>query len=332
MATWDAHLLSCLFFTVHGLWWIILSVWYHLQLQQDSNRIAKKCISCTRSSHTVQYKVIRTGCLKSWLPVPLFPSIPLESVLKIFAGSIGIFGEAFLRIVMESPKRLEWYAFKIFDSNGDFVRVDKFQHITMYCGFVLSGVVDLLILFVRLPHATSPLFFSLAFLCQGVLFWFHTGHGVLNGTYHKLQIMIIISCVVFSYLRTHHSKTFLVNIGLGCSILLQGTWFFQASFLVFHDGENVWKLHMTEFHSEKLQHMVPMYLGTVFTWHLMAVATTALIIWSIMYCAVNGNCRIRKWKSQEDTLPNECTEKLIVNGSLSDENDGVKEVKLDEEP
>ena len=131
------------------------------------------------------------------------------------------------------PRRLIFRAFSIFNSSEDFIQVGKFQHVMMHSGFVLSGVIDLLILVVHLPQHTSPLFFTLAFICQGILFWFHMGHSILNGNYHKLHLVIIISCIIFSYLRTHHMKSFLVNTVLGYSIiLLQVTWFFQPAFLV----------------------------------------------------------------------------------------------------
>ena len=160
----------------------------------------------------------------------------LQSIAKIIVCNIRIFSETFLTLHVEEdglPRRVIFRAFSIFNSSEDFIQVGKFQHVMMHSGFVLSGVIDLLILVVHLPQHTSPLFFTLAFICQGILFWFHMGHSILNGNYHKLHLVIIISCIIFSYLRTHHMKSFLVNTVLGYSIiLLQVTWFFQPAFLV----------------------------------------------------------------------------------------------------
>ena len=328
MTTWDGHLPGGIFFVIHGLWWIFLSIWYHLRPPQDSSKAIKKARCFQTKLQSTDFE-LRTGhgCSKSWLPQPLFPSIPMEPILKIVCGSIGIFSQAFLSLVItekEGSRRLEWHMYRIFDDKGNFNRVNKFQHITMYSGFMLSGVIDLLCLFAKFPRATSPLYFTLAFVVESALFWFHFGgHGVLTATYHELHLVIIFSCIVFSYLRTHaNSNMFLVNIGLSCSILLQGTWFLQSSFLVFKDGDKVWELLRAEPQSKKLEHMVPMYLGAVFTWHLMAVAMATLIIWIIMYCTVNRSCIVTRRNIQASTLPAEYIEDLMMmNKSFTDEKD-----------
>ena len=325
MARWDAHLLASLCFTLLGLWWITLSIWYRLQSETKVCKTEKKwhtsCMKCSKTPLTILSH--RTGCLKSWIPQPFYPCIPIEPVLKITFGSAGVIGESLLRLVMEPPRRLEWHPMSIFDEYGNFIRMDKFQHLTMYSIFVISGVVDLLILFIKLPYATSPLCFATAFLCQGLIFQFHTeGHGVLTPTYHKLQQLIIICCTVLAYVRTHYSRDFLINVLFGCSILLQGTWFFQSSFLVYKDGAITWQLHITEQHSDKLEHMVPMYLATVFTWHLITVALTMLLLWGIIYSIVNWRCILKKGSGRDQD--NEKYEKLM------ESNDG-KEVVIDVE-
>ena len=331
MATWDGHLLGSFFLVVQGLWWIILSTWYHLQAQSEGKTNKKRSgVKCSRITSTT---AVKTGCLKSWIPQPFFTGIPFEPIAKIVACGIGVFGETFLTLLVEEkgmPRRLQFGAFKIFNSSGDFVYVGKFQHVTMYSGFVLSGIVDLLILFVHFPQATSPLFFTLAFISQGILFWFHMGHSVLNANYHKLHLVIIILCVIFSYLRTHHMKSFLVNTALGCGILLQGTWFFQAALLIYKDGKIYWELHKMEHHSEKLEHLVPMYLSAVFSWHLMLVAMTVLIVWVIMYAVVNKRC-IVKWNNSTkwEAVQSECTENLIEDELIAQ--NGNRSLEVDTE-
>ena len=316
MAQWDAHLLGSLCFTLLGLWWIILSIWYRLQSDAKMCKTKKKrCTSCMKCSETMQTTSHRTGCLKSWIPQPFYPCIPIEPVMKIILGSAGAIGESFLRLVMDPPRRLEWYHESIFDESGNFIQVDKFQHSSMYSIFIISGVVDLLILFIKLPHATSPLYFATAFLCQGLIFQFHSeGLGVLTTTYHKLQQLIIICCTVLAYLRTRYTRKFVINVLFGCSILLQGTWLFQSSFLVYKDGATTWQLHKTEQHSDKLEYMVPMYLATVFTWHLIAVATTVLLFWAIMYCVVNRRCISKKGNCHD--------EDNVIYEKLKETNDG----------
>ena len=285
-----------------------------------------------RCSETTPSIALKTGCIKSWIPQPFLTAIPMEPIAKIVACGIGVFGETFLTLLVEEnglPRRLEFGAFKIFNGSGDFIQVAKFQHVTMYSGFVLSGIVDLLILLVHFPQATSPLFFTLGFICQGILFWFHMGHSILNANYHKLHLVIIISCIIFSYLRTYHTKNFLVNTALGCSILLQGTWFFQPAFLIYKDGQIYWELHKMEKSSEKLEHMVPMYLSAVFTWHLMVVAMIVLIAWTIMYIIVNKRCIIKWENAKWEAVQSECTENLIEEELMTQ--DGSRNLEVDTE-
>ena len=316
MATWDGHLLGGLFLIIQGLWWITLSIWFNLRSLQKSR-------SGERISPLHHPKATQTTCLKSWIPQPFYPSVPIEPIAKVITCSIGVFGETFITLLVEEngkPRRVHFQAFKIFNSSGDFVRVDKFQHVTMYSGFVLSGLIDLLVLFISLPRATSPLFFTVAFMSQGVLFWFHMGHTVLNGAYHKLHLVVVISCIVFSGIRTHYINSVFINVALGCSVLLQGTWFYQASFLIYKDGEVMWELHKMEEHSEKLKHMVPMYLSAVFAWHVMTIAVIVLVIWSILYFVVERRCIVKWKKSKWQVVQSEHTEKLIENVSAMDKN------------
>ena len=316
MTKWDGHLIGSFFLIIQGLWWIVLSIWYHLQSEKRSNKKRPG----VKHPQIMPNIALKTGCSKSWIPQPFFTSVPIESIAKIVACSIGVFSETFLTLRVEEdglPRRVIFGPFSIFNSSGDFIQVGKFQHVTMYSGFVLSGVIDLLILVVHLPQHTSPLFFTLAFICQGILFWFHMGHSILNGNYHKLHLVIIISCIIFSYLRTHHMKSFLINTALGCSILLQGTWFFQPAFLVYKDGRIYWELHKTELFSEKLEHMVPMYLSAVFTWHLMVVAVTVLIVWTIMYFIVYRRSIVKWGDTKYEALESEYTENLIEDKSIT---------------
>lgn len=327
MATWDGHLLGGLFLIIQGLWWIVLSIWYNLKSKQTPSKRTSLSPYPEASSTTAH----KTGCLKSWIPQPFYPQLPIEPIAKVITCSVGVFSEAFLTLLVEEngkPRRIVFQAFEIFNSSGDFNRVDKFQHVTMYSVFVLSGIIDLLVLFISLPQATSPLFFTLAFVCQGVLFWFHMGHTVLNGTYHTLHLVVVISCIVFSGLRTHHINSLFVNVALGCSILLQGTWFYQASFLIFKDGNVLWKLHIPEEVSEKLKHMVPMYLSAVFSWHIATIAIIVLITWSILHFVVKKTCIVNWKRSKWQVLQSEYAEKLIEDNSLSD---GHKEVENDTE-
>lgn len=150
MATWDGHLLGGLFLVPLGLWWVsLISVWYHLK----SEKMPKKTRPGVRQADTIPISDT-PRCSKSWIPQPFCVSIPIEPIIaKLVAGSIGVFSETFLNVHTEEPekglpRRVTLGAFRIFNDSGDFYEVDKFQHVTMYSGFALSGVIDLLILLI----------------------------------------------------------------------------------------------------------------------------------------------------------------------------------------
>ncbi|XP_041346945.1 transmembrane protein 45A-like, partial [Gigantopelta aegis] len=117
-------------------------------------------------------------------------------------------------------------------SNSDqvelFFKSIKIHHITMYGTFLLSGVIDLIALFIRIPPSTTKLFLSLAFFIEALLFWFHAnGRDDLNYSVHILLTYVIFSCIMFSALRTWKPNNLFINGGLAFSIILQGTWFIQ---------------------------------------------------------------------------------------------------------
>jgi hypothetical protein len=101
---------------------------------QSAERKTTKERSGMKCSKIASTTVLKTGCLKSWIPQPFCAGIPIEPIAKIVACGIGVFGETFLALLVEEkgmPRRLQFGAFKIFNSSGDFVHVGKFQHVTM---------------------------------------------------------------------------------------------------------------------------------------------------------------------------------------------------------
>ena len=83
-----------------------------------------------------------------------------------------------------------------------------------------------------------------------------------------------------------------------------GTWYFQSAFLIYKDDNIYWKLHKPELFSEKLEQAIPMYLSAVFTWHLIGVAVTVLIVWTIMHLVINMRCIViqRNFKCSQNAL------------------------------
>lgn len=157
------------------------------------------------------------------------------------------------------------------------------------------------------------------------------GHTRLNALYHQIHLAVIISSIILSFLRMLHTKSFLLNTALGCSILLQGTWYFQSAFLVYKDGNIYWKLHKPEPFSEKLaiEQVVPMYLSAVFTWHLTGAAVTVLMVWTVMHFVINKMCIVSRRGSEWEAEQTECNENLIEEGLMA--KNGRVDLEIDAE-
>ena len=198
MGSFSGHVLPGSFFVLYGIAWIILAMITHLKSKTGSTqkKKTKRDQSMINGVSFFEYKRDIGLSRKSWLPFPCFSlsRIPIEPIIKIVLPFIGIFAEAFLNVIKdhEGKSHITGSVYHVYQSDGYLNHLDKLQHITMYGAFVLSGIVDILTTFVKFPHQTSPLFLALAFLAEGLLFYFHTeGRDVANVQIHFILTLVI---------------------------------------------------------------------------------------------------------------------------------------------
>ena len=334
MGSLAGHVVPGSFFLIYGIAWVILAMCIHLKMRthlgHSMNRKQREGSSNTLAS-TSFFKLKRDQGLsrKSWLPLPCIPRLPLEPILKIVFSALGIIVELFLAIVKYEDgngSHVVTKVYHIFNEDGSFNGMGKLHHATMYSAFLLSGVVDILTIFVKFPHQTSPFFLSIAFLIEGILFYFHThGRDVLNVHAHFLLTLVISACVFFSLLRVFIATNFVINLGLACSIVFQGTWFVHAGYILYPPGGN----DKTE---DKKNY--GMYMSACFTWHIMGIAGAMLIMWVILLCLMRSGVarcvskrsrlsRSRNWAKIEES------ERLIADDSL-DKSSRHKAISQDE--
>ena len=280
MGNFAGHIIPGIIFLLYGSWWCFRSIWLHLKTSTNnssSNASHKKRNNIHPSSSSSFFELKRDHNLsrKSWLPLLCFPHFPLEPILKIFFSSVGLFVEAFLNYEYENQqKHLVLVMYHVRNDQGDLNDQEKLHHITLYSSFFLSGVIDLLSIFLRLPWPTSMLFLSLSFFIEALLFSFHIMNGDgLNTTVHSLLVYVIIVCVVFSLLRLYSATNILINVGLGSGILFQGTWFIQLSYFLFGG-------FLRE--DESFTHKHRMFVVASFTWHLVFIAIGNLLLWMLL--------------------------------------------------
>ena len=345
MGSFSGHVLPGSFFILYGVAWIVLAMITHLKSKAGSSQAGKRI----KRDHSVvngvsffDYKRDIGLSRKSWLPLPCSPlsRIPLEPIIKIVLPFIGILVEAFLSVIKDHQGKphITGSVYHVYLSDGYLNHLDKLQHITMYGAFVLSGIVDILTILVKFPHQTSALFLALAFLTEGILFYFHTdGRDAINIQIHFILTLVIGICVLFAFLRTMYATNLLINLGLGFSIFLQGTWFIQVAHFLYPPGGkgiiiNEMKRHHEGNGDDYDHHAAVMFIACSLTWHIMFITIGMLIVWVILlffmrssagrrFLKKRGIVRLNPPQKWEDFTEKE---KLISNIAAADSpGDGV---------
>ena len=281
MGSLAGHVIPGSFFTLYGVFWVIISITTHLRHKPISDSQSKLSRSLKRDAAVSSYSEFKHShnlSRKSWLPFSCCcGKFPLEPVLKIILSLMGIVVETFFDVVSnaEGHSHIAIKMYHIYDAEGNFMDLSKLHHITMYFAFMLSGIVDVLILFLRFPWFISPLFFSIAFWTEGTLFYFHAeGRDGFNVHIHFILTNVIFFCAVMSFLRLFYSTVLLINLGVGCGMVMQGLWFIQAGFLLFPPGTKV--MHASDDHAST------MLAVAYFTWHVVGVCVAVLVVWVVL--------------------------------------------------
>ena len=290
MGSFAGHVLPGSFFVFHGFVWIILAMMTHLKSKAGGiqGRKVKRDHPVNDGTSFFEYKRDIGLSRKSWLPLPCSPfsRVPIEPIIKIVLPFIGILAETFLQVVKDhnGNPHIIGRIYHIYQSSGYLSQLDKLQHITMYSAFLVSGIVDILTIFIKFPHQTSALFLALAFLTEGILFYFHAGgRDSVNIQIHFIVTLVIGVCVLFAFLRTMYATNLFINLGLGFSIFLQGSWFIQAAYFLYPpSGKGVIVNEMNNHHEEgtdQEHHAAVMFIACTLSWHIMLIMIGMLILW-----------------------------------------------------
>ena len=278
MSTLIGHLIPGFMFLVISVWWFIGEA-----LQKGGHRSY-----CYRARG--RFRGSRAAVQPVWYSCPgaRLSAIPVEPILKVVFAVLGVLAELFVG-------RQE----TLYDKDGELIaqHLDNYTHAVMYGFFGLSGVVDLVMWFdlFPLPPKFDYLVFSLALSFEGLLFCFHLhGRDELNVRLHTfLYILVFVTAAVF-FLAVI-SDQFFHFVGFLRAYLLsfQGSWFFQAGFVLF--GPNPWQNSPSSVE----------FLSIVFAFHALTWFVVHLILRIVCY-----HCY---------------TKKNQLNGSLSEEESSGEE-------
>lgn len=250
MGNLEGHVLPGTMFLVFGLWWtynVSLRFLVAERLRFDGGR------SRFRSNLT-----FTSGYY------------PLEPAFIIILTLVGIIGEAVTGF-----------------RDGVFVNYGNSQHIMMYFFFMMVGVVELLRLYKwPLPEGLEYAVAVMAAMAEVVLFSWHLhGRPDMDVQLHKLLLYTIYGCAAVTLLEMRNRDNPLPAFGRAYFACLQGTWFWQAGFILYPPGGvGTWHLG---------SHRQMMVVAALFTVHMAAVLLTMLLLLALLHL------RVRCWPSHQ---------------------------------
>ena len=226
---------------------------------------------------------------KSYIPQPLWPKFPLEPIQRLLLAVLGMIVECFFFLDEgeDGHKHFSVGVYSSFDENGRLADQAKFHHLMMYSFFALSGLVDLLALYViRYPKHTTKLFLGLAFLVEGFIFSFHLhGHNTFDVTVHEILIYVVFANAAFAFLRMYLSANLLINCSTAFCVTLQGTW-------LIHMGVALYGKHpLDEDNSPELSSA---FMAGCFFLHFLLIAVAMLILYTVLLLFFSRVAKRRK--------------------------------------
>lgn len=302
MGSFAGHAIPGAFFILYGAAWCLNFLSYHIKTSKSASKASGEGRSKREkvpSSSFFEFKRDHDLSKKSWIPMTV-TRFPVEPFMKILVPVLGVIVEAFFDYKKkDGHKHLVMTAYSVSDGNGRLNDMGKLHHITMYSSFVLSGVMDLLTLCIRLPRQTSMLFLTLSFLVEFVLFYLHTeGRDELNVVIHSFLTCSILACTTFSLLRVFNAANVVINLSLGSSILLQGTWFIQAGYFLFGGFLKNHNAHTGSEDAEEdadiIHHRYIMFVAACFTWHLLLIALGNIVAWVVLSACLRNRVLHRR--------------------------------------
>lgn len=148
--------------------------------------------------------------------------------------------------------------FTAFQDKG-LIKTENLQHIVMYTFFWISGLMQLLEFhdFSFFPP-TCSIFYSLAFLIESFLMFFHLHVGQpIERCMHVFLALTSFVCAVSCLLEHVHPSSLLAHLGRPVLCMQQGTWFYYIAFYSYFPSNtsgSLWQLIFNLFKDHHLSH------------------------------------------------------------------------------
>ena len=322
-------------------------MWTHLKIgsgTQKNSRTKSKKESTNPSVSFLEYKRDHGLSRKSWLPQPFCTRVPFEPILKLLLPFVGIVAEAFMDVhKVDGHPQIEWKVYRLYNENGNLNDLGKPHHITMYSAFLLSGLIDILSLFIKFPRHTSQLFAAMAFWVEGILFYFHTEcRSELDVQVHFILTTVIFGCAITAMLRMIQPANLMINIAFTFGVILQGTWFIQVGHTLYPPSGKKWDEGNNPCRSTSVSgtsndhHNVTMLVSAFLTWHIVGIGLGLLVLWVVLRLVVKSKIcfrltrRARGQKLQpRNWVDTEEHERLITDDEAGDVKEGSQTVAVE---
>lgn len=274
MGSLKGHLLPGSMFMVISVWWFIGETLQKAGHRNYWNRSRGRSRGSRAAVQPVWY-----SC-----PGARLSTIPVEPIVKVVFAMLGVLAE------LPASR-----AATLHDEDGELIaqHLDNYTHAVMYGFFGLSGVFDLVMWFdlFPLPPKFDYLVISLAFCFEGFLFCFHLhGRDELNVRLHTfLYILVFVTAAVFFLAVISDQFFHFVGFLRAYLTSLQGSWFFQAGFVLF--GPNPWKNSPSNVE----------FLGIVFAFHALTWFVVHLILRIVCYHCYTKKNQLNESLSEEES-------------------------------
>lgn len=226
MGSFRGHALPGTFFIIMGFWWCTKGILKYVYKKQTK--------TCYLSSKTLLRRA------EIW-----------EGVVVIIMAFTGMVGEQF---TSGGP-------FLTLYKDGQWYLLLEWHHTTMYFFFGLQGVAQILCFTTNLfPLSLSKLMLSNAIFVESFIFFNHThGREMLDIFVHQLLVFTTIVAGLVTFMEFLMKTNVLLEVLRSSLIILQGTWFWQISFVLYPlSGRPTWNLSDIE---------NKMFLTMCFSWH-----------------------------------------------------------------
>jgi len=281
MGTLAGHLLPGSFFIAFAIWWSFVT-----NLRYIKSTLNKQNSKGYRYRSTVTMPCICCpGRLKQ---------LPIESMLKVIFPLVGLIGEVVtglkfydklvvvnsgINMVTQAPEHTHQHNHKRDIQPGQImVRTWHFegsnaQHSTMYLAFILAGIVEILMhAKFELPKRIEYVFNIFALFVEFMLFKFHLhGRSDIEILVHTLLLYAIGGCIISGVLECWKPNNVIFTYGRILFTMLQGTWFFEAGFVLFPPWDFITGIWDPNSH----EHL--MVLTSTFLWHILLIMATMVL-------------------------------------------------------